>query len=78
MRKGDKVMLILKRHFEYWYTLLALHKLGAVAIPLSLIHISLAAQVDHPVRWETVLRNMADRGVYTFIETGVGLSLIHI
>ena len=26
-------MLILKRHFEYWYTLLALHKLGAVAIP---------------------------------------------
>lgn len=33
VRKGDKVMLILKRHFEYWYTLLALHKLGAVAIP---------------------------------------------
>lgn len=31
--KGDKVMLILKRHFEFWFCILALHKLGAVAIP---------------------------------------------
>ncbi len=31
--KGDRVMLILKRHYEYWYTILALHKIGAVAIP---------------------------------------------
>ena len=31
--KGDKVMLILKRHYEYWYVLLALHKIGAIAIP---------------------------------------------
>ena len=30
---GDKVMLILKRHFEFWPTILACHKLGAVAIP---------------------------------------------
>jgi len=31
--KGDPVMLILKRRWEYWPVLLALHKLGAVAIP---------------------------------------------
>ena len=31
--KGDPVMLILKRHWEYWPVLLALHKIGAVAIP---------------------------------------------
>ena len=31
--KGDPVMLILKRRYEYWPVLLALHKLGAVAIP---------------------------------------------
>ena len=31
--RGDKVMLILKRHYQYWYALLGLHKLGAVAIP---------------------------------------------
>jgi acetyl-CoA synthetase len=33
IKKGDAVMLILKRRHEYWPILLALHKLGAVAIP---------------------------------------------
>jgi acetyl-CoA synthetase len=31
--KGDPVMLILKRRYEFWFCLLALHKLGAIAIP---------------------------------------------
>ena len=31
--RGDMVMLILKRHYEFWYSIIALHKLGAVAIP---------------------------------------------
>ncbi|MCL2720731.1 MAG: AMP-binding protein [Treponema sp.] len=31
--KGDPVMLVLKRRWEYWPLLLALHKLGAIAIP---------------------------------------------
>lgn len=31
--KGDPVMLILKRRYEFWLSMLALHKLGAVAIP---------------------------------------------
>jgi acetyl-CoA synthetase len=30
---GDKVMLILKRRYEFWFACLALHKLGAIAIP---------------------------------------------
>lgn len=30
---GDHVMLILKRHYEYWFAAVALHKLGAVMIP---------------------------------------------
>jgi acetyl-CoA synthetase len=33
IRRGDPVMLILKRRWEYWPVLLALHKLGAIAIP---------------------------------------------
>lgn len=33
IKKGDKVMLILKRHYQFWFTMLALHKIGAVAIP---------------------------------------------
>ena len=31
--KGDPVMLILKRRYEWWLTMLALHKLGAIVIP---------------------------------------------
>lgn len=33
IKKGDKVLLILKRHYEFWFTILALHKIGAIAIP---------------------------------------------
>ena len=33
IKKGDPIMLILKRRYEYWPVLLALHKLGAIAIP---------------------------------------------
>ncbi len=31
--RGDKVMLVLKRHYQFWPTILALHKIGAVVIP---------------------------------------------
>ncbi len=33
IQKGDPVMLILKRRFEFWFCILALHKIGAIAIP---------------------------------------------
>ncbi|HTP58188.1 MAG TPA: AMP-binding protein [Spirochaetia bacterium] len=33
IKRGDPVMLILKRRFEYWFCLLGLHKIGAIAIP---------------------------------------------
>ncbi len=33
IRKGDCVMLVLKRHYQFWYTIMALHKIGAVAVP---------------------------------------------
>ena len=31
--RGDKVMLILKRRYEFWFSIIALHKIGAVCIP---------------------------------------------
>ena len=31
--KGDRVLLILKGRYQFWFTLLALHRLGAVAVP---------------------------------------------
>jgi acetyl-CoA synthetase len=33
IKKGDRVMLVLKRHYQFWFSILALHKIGAVAIP---------------------------------------------
>ena len=33
IKKGDKVIVVLKRHYQYWYTLVALNKIGAVVIP---------------------------------------------
>lgn len=31
--RGDMVMLILKRHYQFWFSIIALHKLGATVIP---------------------------------------------
>lgn len=33
IRKGDRVMLVLRRHYQFWFAILGLHKLGAIAIP---------------------------------------------
>lgn len=33
LRRGMRVMLVLKRHYEYWFAVIALHKLGITAIP---------------------------------------------
>ena len=33
IKRGDRVMLVLKRHYQFWFAVIALHKLGAIAIP---------------------------------------------
>ena len=33
IKKGDRVMLVMKRHYQYWFAMLGLNKLGAIAIP---------------------------------------------
>ncbi len=33
VEKGDRVMVVLKRHYQFWFTIIALHKLGAIIIP---------------------------------------------
>lgn len=35
LRRGDRVMVVLKRHYEYWFTAIALHKLGVTMIPVT-------------------------------------------
>ena len=33
IKKGDRVMLVLKRHYQFWFAMVGLHKLGAIAVP---------------------------------------------
>jgi len=33
IKKGDRVMLVLKRHYQFWFAAVALHKMGAVMVP---------------------------------------------
>lgn len=33
IKKGDRVMLVLKRNYQFWYAIIALHKIGAIAVP---------------------------------------------
>ena len=34
--KGDRVLLMLRRRYEFWWILLALHRIGAIAIPATI------------------------------------------
>ena len=49
IRKGDRVMLVLKRHYQFWFAILALHKIGAVAIPAT----NLLLKSDFEYRFRT-------------------------
>ncbi|MBE5761230.1 MAG: acetyl-CoA synthetase [Clostridiales bacterium] len=33
IKKGDRVLVILKRHYQFWFTIVALHKIGAIIVP---------------------------------------------
>ncbi|MBQ7959812.1 MAG: AMP-binding protein [Clostridia bacterium] len=48
IKRGDKVMLVLKRHYQFWIATLALQKIGAVSIPASF----LLQEHDYEYRYE--------------------------
>lgn len=35
LKRGDRVIVVLKRHYEYWFTAIALHKLGIIMVPVT-------------------------------------------
>lgn len=45
---GTRVMLMLKRHWQFWTAMMALHKLGAVAIPAT--HLLTAEDIEYRCR----------------------------
>ena len=48
IKKGDAVMLILKRHHEFWPIIIALHKIGAITIPAT--HLLTAKDIRYRVQ----------------------------
>lgn len=48
IKKGSKVMLVLKRHYQFWIAILALNKIGAIAIPAS----NLLQEHDYEYRYQ--------------------------
>jgi acetyl-CoA synthetase len=69
IQPGDKVMLILKRRYEFWFAIIALHKIGAIAIPAThlltkkdIIYRSQAADIHMilAVGEEEVIRHIND------------------
>ncbi|MBR1561140.1 MAG: AMP-binding protein [Clostridia bacterium] len=49
IQKGDRVMLVLRRNWQFWVVMMALHKLGAVAIPAT----DQLLKKDYEYRFET-------------------------
>lgn len=66
--KGDPVMLILKRRFEFWICILALHKLGAIAIPAT--HLLTAKDIAYRNNAADIkmIVSVADADVITHVE----------
>jgi acetyl-CoA synthetase len=52
LKKGDAVMLMLKRRYEYWYCAIALHKLGALMIPAT--HLLTVKDVKYRVKTASI------------------------
>ena len=61
IKRGDKVIVLLKRHYQFWFTILALHKLGAIIIPAT----NLLQKHDFDYRFEAA-------GITAIVCTGDG------
>ena len=67
IKRGDRVMLILRREYQFWFAVLGLHKLGAIAIPAS----NQLMAHDLEYRFEAA-------GVSAIVATGQGDVPMHI
>lgn len=48
IRRGNSVLLVLKRHYSYWFAVIALHRIGAVGIPTT--HLLTASDFTYRLR----------------------------
>jgi len=67
IERGDRVMLVLKRRLEWWYSMIALHKIGAVAIPAT-----------HMLTEKDIMYRCHMAGISGIISCGDPLVLSHV
>lgn len=65
--RGDMVMLILKRHYQFWFSIIALHKLGATVIPAT-----------HLLTEKDIIYRCHMAGIKAIISTGDKIVTDHI
>ncbi len=65
--RGDMVMLILKRHYQFWFSIIALHKLGAVVIPAT-----------HLLTEKDIIYRCNMAGIKAIVATGDKIVIDHI
>ncbi len=64
---GDMVMLILKRHYQFWFSIIALHKLGAVVIPAT-----------HLLTEKDIIYRCNMAGIKAIVSTGDEIVVKHV
>ena len=65
--RGDMVMLILKRHYQFWFSIVALHKLGATVIPAT-----------HLLTEKDIIYRCKMAGIKAIVATGDEVVVNHI
>ena len=65
--RGDMVMLILKRHYQFWFSIVALHKLGATVIPAT-----------HLLTEKDIIYRCEKAGIKAIVASGDEIVLNHI
>lgn len=65
--RGDMVMLILKRHYQFWFSIIALHKLGATVIPAT-----------HLLTEKDIIYRCKMAGIKAIVATGDKVVIDHI
>ena len=83
--KGDAVMLLLRRRWEYWAAVVGLHKIGAIAIPATMMlkkhdlvyrfnvgHVKMALAVNDPVLKQSLAEAAEETGMKKIAVCGLG------
>ncbi len=68
IQKGDHVMLVLKGRYEFWFCLLGLHKIGAIATPAT--HMLTAKDIRYRIGVASIpmIVSLDDEGLVSHIE----------